>query len=572
MRAWMTFDALNSAEGALLLLVIAIGLLAPRIGASWFRRVEQTCGRLARRRGLAVLVVGLLPLVARLAVSPLVPMRQPAIADEFSYLLMADTFSAGRLTNPPHPLWVHFETFHVLMQPTYASKYPVAQGVILAAGKVIAGHPLVGVWISGALLCAAICWMLQAWLPPGWAFVGGLLAVMRLGIFSYWMNSYWGGAHAAIGGALVLGALPRILRRHRVRDALWMALGLAILANSRPLEGLALSLPVAVALLVWTARSKRPPLRVKIFRAALPIAAALAVTAGLMGYYFWRVTGDPFRMPYEAYRATYDVAPSLLWQSPRPVPVYHHRTLYKHYVEQELPSFQEARGSLQNLAQQWLYKTAILWPLFLGYALTLPLLWMPWILKHRRMRFLLLACGLTLLVVYSEVWCFPHYASPITAAVFALVVEGMRHLRAGRCWGRERALFLVRAVPLVCFLMLFARLAIRPPDIHLNAKQAELSWCCVGPGNLDRPRILAALEALPGRHLVVVRYDETHNLVEEWVYNEADIDHARVVWAQEMKPEANAELFHYFRDRQVWLVEPDSSPVRLAPYPVPSAR
>src|SRR5207245_1066265 len=139
------------------LVVLLAAFVSPNPGPSLFGSIERGLAWLAYRRRLAVIAVGVTALALRAAVLPILPVPYPGVHDEFSYQLMADTFAHGRLTNPTHQLWIHFQSVTVIHQPTYCSVF-----------------------------------------YPFWALSGGLLTVIRIGAFSYWANSYLGGTVAAI--------------------------------------------------------------------------------------------------------------------------------------------------------------------------------------------------------------------------------------------------------------------------------------------------------------------------------------------------------------------------------------
>lgn len=550
MFAHIGFEALLI-SGALLL-----ALLCPRLGSKWFSRVERALASVARRRALSVFLCLGSALALRLALMPWLPIPHPYINDEFSFLLAGDTFAHGRITNPTPAMWVHFETFHVIFHPTYASMYPPLQGLFLALGQVAFGHPFWGVWLSVGLMCGAICWMLQAWLPPSWALLGGMLPVMRFGVLSYWDNSYWGGALACCAGALVLGAMPRIIHKQRVRDTVMLAVGIAMLANSRPYEGLVLTLVVAGGLVFWMAKHK-PASGLLVRRLVLPAMLVLGVAGTATGYYCWQVTGSPVQMPQQVNRETYAIARYFYWQTAYSAHTYHHQVIEKFYHGLELAEYQRAH-SLLGVAGQVGTKMALIWVFYIAPVLTPALFFLPHIVRHhRRIRFLIMAGAVGLLGSSLVIFFNIHYVAPVVPIIVAVIVQGLRQLRAWKWESRPTGLFLQRAVVGLCIVMM-------PIEVHiLGTRPKPGSWAAIGPG---RAAIEAQLRSLPGSQLVLVRYGPNHDPLLDWVYNGADVDGQKVIWARDMGVRENRELLWYYPDRRVWLLDVDDMLPTLLPY------
>ena len=455
--------------------------------------------------------------LAHLAFASTLGYPVPAVHDEFAYLLMGDTFAAGRLVNPTHPQWIHFESFHVFHQPVYQGKYPPGQGAFLALGQVLGGHPAVGVWLSMALGAGALSWMLAALVPRGWAALGSLLFALHFPVLLQWGQSYWGGAVALLGGALLFGGLARLSQGGR--GAGWvMALGLLVLANSRPQEGLVAALLCLPALVLGHRHGT--PRRELARRVALPLVLGLALLGAWALYYNWRLSGDPFVLPHDHWRAR-DAASPLV-------------RAYEGSRERSL------LGKLR--VQQVFFVGGVLW------------LALPFLLPRLRSRAVRYAAFVVLVGSSYGVLttrAYPHYLAPLAGPMVLLLVEALRGL-AGL---RAGAFPLGRAA---VALLALAHLGLAARTVCVYAEDGPRArWA------LERQALLEQLQAGEGDHLVLVRYPPQHDLHQEWVYNAADIDAARVVWARDLGTEQNRGLLEHFAGRRVWtlVVAP---PYRLA--------
>lgn len=525
----------------------ATAFLRPSIGESFWRKTEDAASRWAHHRTATWVGLGLFVLLVRGALLPLWPIPKPVFWDEFSYILQADTFAHGRLSNPTHKLWPFFESAYELQHPTYASKYPPGQSLAMAAGQVLFGDPWFGVYLSCGAMMAALVWALQGWLSSSWALFGGIIT-LPLAIDSYWMNTYWGGAVAAIGGALVLGGYARVVKRKQLRYALAIGIGIAILANTRPYEGLIFSIPVAIAFSLSRPR----------WAAVALIVAVLIPAFAATAYYNRSVTGSALNMPYMEYSRQYAYIPLFNFQALLPVKAYRTPVMYDLHQNWDLEQWEKARSwrLIPMRLNDWKFAaTTILGSLLAALPL---LMFFPNLPRDRRIRLPLICLMAALAGSLIEICYYQHYAAPATAAVLIVAVQAFRHLRQWNPNGRSMGRFLSRAIPI---LVVGAAVASQSFDI-LRQEPPENRQ----PVNAQRDHIIALLDDPIHKHVILVRYTVKRTPHEEWVYNGADIDGQDVIWAHDLGSEENAALLEYYKDRKIWLFQPDIDSARLDPY------
>jgi hypothetical protein len=463
-----------------------------------------------------MLGLAIAPVALRLLLLATHPVPTPDVYDEFTHLLVADTLRHFRLANPPHALPQFFETFFVLQRPTYSAIYPIGQGLSLA----IFGMPWLGVLAATGALSSLCYWMLRGWTTPGWALMGGVLAVFEFGPLSPWTNTYWGGGYTAVAGCLVFGALPRLRREHRRRDAVLLGLGLAMHLLSRPFESIFLLLSVL------------------LFYRRLALAVLVCLPAiGIMLAQNKQVTGSWTTLPYTLSQYQYGVPAALTFQTP-PVPL--NELTHEQQMDYKMQlafrnSEKETVGSyLQRLVFRIRsYRFYFYPPLYVALI--------AFLVTIREYRFMWIAATALIFALGTNFYplFLPHYIGALTCVFILMSVEGLGRLKP------EAARIL----------------------IYLCVAQFAYSYVTDKPRAPEqRIAINRQLTATPGKLLVFVRYWPQHIFQNEWVYNAADIDGARVVWARDLGDAEDQKLRRYYPDRTVLLLEPDARPPRLTPY------
>jgi hypothetical protein len=456
------------------------------------------------------------------------PIPSPDVYDEFSHLLAADTLRHWRLANPPHALPQFFETFFVVQSPSYSSIYPIGQGLALAIGWSVFGTPWAGVLLTTAAFCGLGYWMLRGWTTPGWALTGGLLTVIVFGPVSSWTNSFWGGAYTAAAGCLIFGALPRLRDHLRTRDAALLGLGLGMHLLSRPFETVFVVISAGFFLaLEWR----------KMKRLVLVTALVCLPAIGIVLLQNKQVTGKWTTLPYSLSQYQYGVPASFTFQA-HPVP---HKELTR---EQELDykmqrafrarEFDDLATYLQRLVYRVRYLRFFLYPpMYLALVVFL--------VRIRDYRSAWIALTLLLFALGTNFYplFLPHYVAGIACLFVLATVEGLRRFNPA----------VARVVVYLCVIQ-FAFLC-----VTYSQREPE-----------KRIEVNREISKMPGKMLVFVRYWPNHIFQDEWVYNAADIDGSRVVWARDLGDAEDQKLRAYFPDRTAWRLEPDARLPKLGPY------
>jgi hypothetical protein len=284
------------------------------------------------------------------------------------------------------------------------------------------------------------------------------------------------------------------------------------------------------------------------------VMGVMLPTIAFIAYYNWRLTGNPALTPHQLYTQIYLTSPTFFWSHQKPLLHYNNQQLEEYFRVFAPHYYRSSWADFWRLSRN---RISLYWEVFLWGGAVPILMCVPLLLRDRKGRRLLGVAVLCLVGLFVVVSPLPHYAAPALCVFYAVVVQALRHLHLVRFRSRRTGLGIARAA---IVLLLFQTATAIPERLRHPD-----DWFCVF-GLRHRAEVINKLSHMPGRHLIIVRYGPEHDINFEWVYNDADIDRSKVVWARDMGAEQNAKLLDYYRDRQIWRLTVDRNTEQLLTY------
>jgi hypothetical protein len=497
--------------------------------------------------------------------------------DDYSYLLMAKTFAEGRLTNPAHPMREFFDNLNIINYPSFASKYPPAQGIALALGILLFKSPFAGVVLSGVAACVSTFWMLRAFFSPKWSFIGAFLTLTHPAVF-YWSIGYHFGFVACTGATLGLGALFRLSRAPKITYAVIFGFGIAILANSRPFEGLIACVPMFVFIIGWFYRQikSRMFFRRTTLKFIIPVTVVLVLNFSWMAYYNYKVTGDALTLPYTVYNKQYDPIPIFL-------PLFSPPTADEAYRNQLVQEYENTRIIRNELMREFhlyeldsfyvplLYKFTTYhksnvfvfvlkkaYDNFVSFSRTTWFLYsiillagVCLFLTDKKFLFFTGALGFCFFSVSFATYNQNHYFAPFVGYLMLLITFIL--------YQTSKINFVTNKL-----ITSFALAVIAAQVFVLFTEDTFTRTTSVRRHRQVQTVFERTLYEQPGKHLVLIDFpsanyrqgygDRYLSITDRTYFNEPDIDHSKVVWANSLGQERNKNLFDYFSGREIWIL------------------
>jgi hypothetical protein len=543
---------------------IAAAFLWPRLAGPWFTRLEAVLARTSGNAGACVLLIVGIAVLGRLALWPLIGTPEPVTADETSLLLQASTYAHGRLSNHPHDMPATLEAYYTLLSPSYASMYPVFRTLPMAASAWLRLGYWPGVLATVAALSVAVFYLVRLYLPARYAVVAALLTILRYGLFSIWVNSYEGAALTALGGVLALTGYRLMGTRITVGAAAALGSGLLLMMTTRPYEGMVFALPLvfAVAWRFFRARMAEP--RRVVWAAGIICGLVLggfAATAAEND----AVTGKWTTFPYQLYRQqSAQSSEFMILGSPEAAPAKYDQT--RRFFRWESKSYRRSR-SLRGVLSNEFERIRNDLNFYVGSALLIPFVIGLWQMRRERV---LLASGVCLAAGLSiETWSHAHYAAPSFGLFVLATIFGLETLRGWAPRGRPVGLTISRLLIVALVLAtayplyeLASGATGAPPPMSVQ------SACCWLRTKSIHVAVARYLDRIGSRRNLVLVDTGPAAPLDSVVYNDADPDGARTLWAHD-DSELNPQTIGRFPGRQIWRLgwSSDGSPCLSANEP-----